>query len=72
MEDFSNLWVTTRLFLFNDWKDIVKTLEDYFHTKIIINPLSTDKALIRSSLCNFEELAENPVSGRGLGHFTSS
>lgn len=32
-EDFSSLWVITRLFPFNDWKDIAKKLEEHSHSK---------------------------------------
>lgn len=36
-ENFNNLWVISRLF--NEWMEITKTLEEFFQTKVIINPL---------------------------------
>ena len=38
-EDFSYLWVLSRLFSFDDWKKIAEFLEYFFQVKIIINPL---------------------------------
>lgn len=37
-EDFNNLWIGSRLFEFDDWKEIAKVLEEMFNTKVIINP----------------------------------
>lgn len=46
-ENFNNLWVISRLFVFNDWMEITKTLEELFQTKVIIHPLSDENALIK-------------------------
>lgn len=42
--DFDNLWVVTGLFAHNDWKEIKVTLENYFQSNVLNNPLFDDKA----------------------------
>lgn len=32
-EDFSNLWIVSRLFEFNEWLEIAKILKDYFQSR---------------------------------------
>ena len=54
-EDFDNLWIISRLFAFEDWKKIRKTLEDLFQSKIIIYPLFAENVLIK--------LAEGSLEG---------
>ncbi|KAA0041855.1 mediator of RNA polymerase II transcription subunit 11 [Cucumis melo var. makuwa] len=49
--------------------DIVKTLEAHFQDKISFNPLYADKALIRLSRRNLEDLVETP--GMGFNSFLS-
>lgn len=46
--------------MFNDWKDIVKTLVDFFQTKVIINPLFAKNALIKFDHGNLDELINFP------------
>ena len=43
-EDFSNLWIVSKLFDFNDWSEIARTLKDYFQSEIIGNPLFAKNA----------------------------
>lgn len=33
-EDFDNLWVVSRLFAFDEWKDIVSFLEEFIKSKL--------------------------------------
>ena len=46
-ENFNNLWVLNRLFIFYDLKDILLYLKDLFQVKISISPLFADKAIIQ-------------------------
>ena len=69
MEDFDSLWIISRLFLYNDWKDIVKNLEEHIQTKICTNALFVDKALICLTRGNFENLIENPSKWWHFGPF---
>lgn len=55
-----NLWVISRLFVFNEWREIAKFLEDDFSVKFIINPLFANKALIRVDQGQMEDLVEAP------------
>lgn len=55
-ENFNNLWVLNRLFIFDDWKDIVSHLEDLFQAKISLNPLFADKAIIKVSKGKIEDM----------------
>lgn len=59
-EDFENLWVVSRLFAFDEWKDIVSFLEGLYQTKISINPLFADKALIKTSQGNLKKIIVTP------------
>ena len=68
-EDFKSLWIVTRLFEFNDWKDVKIVLEDHFHSIITINPLSANKAIIESPLCNLEDKVEFLGKWQGYGLF---
>lgn len=52
-ENFNNLWVLSRLFVFDDWKDIAKFLEELY--KVKINLLFADKALIKVTQGNIED-----------------
>lgn len=63
-EDFSNFWVISRLFVFNEWKEIAKFLEDYFNLKFNINPLFADKAWVKVDQGQLENLIEAPVNGK--------
>lgn len=65
-EDFSNLSIVSRLFVFNEWKEIAKALERVFNTKIIINPLFADLALIKFDKGRLEELIENKENGKNM------
>lgn len=49
-EDFTNPWVISRLLEYNDWKSLSTVLKSRFKTKVIINPLFSDKALIKIGL----------------------
>lgn len=55
-EDFNNLWVLTRLFLLDEWKDISTFLEDLFQVKININPLLANKAIIKVTQGKLEDM----------------
>lgn len=66
-EDFSNLWTLSRLFIFNEWKDIAMYLEEIFKAKIIINPLFADNALIKIDQGRLEELIETPGKWHEFG-----
>lgn len=57
-EDFNNLWIVSRLFQFNNQKEIASTLEVYFQIKVIINPLFVENALIEINQGNLEDLIE--------------
>lgn len=46
-EDFTNMWVITQLFVFDEWTKVAKFVEEIFQVKVIINPLFADKALIK-------------------------
>lgn len=45
--DLENLWIVSRLFAHNEWKEIKATFEDHFQSKVLINPLFDDKTLIK-------------------------
>lgn len=63
-EDFSNLWIVTRLLEFNDRIEIAKTLIDYFQSKVIINPVFAENALIKLDQGSIGDLIE----GQGRWH----
>ena len=63
MEDFNSLWIISRLVVYNEWKDIVKTLEEYFQVKISIH--MADKASI--CLPRVGRFYRDLVNGRVLG-----
>lgn len=63
-EDFRSLWVVSRLFMHNDWRDIIKFLQEHFQINTSLNPLFDDKALIRSSSRKLEDLIKNWGNGR--------
>ena len=44
--DFYNLWVASKLFEFDSWVKINEALKLFFDSKVIINPLFADNALI--------------------------
>ena len=44
--DFDNLWVGPKIIEFDSWVRINETLELFFDSKVIINPLFADNALI--------------------------
>uniref|UniRef100_A0A9I9EHS5 Uncharacterized protein n=1 Tax=Cucumis melo TaxID=3656 RepID=A0A9I9EHS5_CUCME len=56
--NFESLWIVTKVFAFDDWQMIRKSLEEYFQAKIVINPLfgenafiSIDQDSIKDSIC---------------------
>ena len=53
----------------NDWRDIIKFLEEHFQINISFNPLFEDKALIRSSSGKLEDLIEKPGKSKCYGLF---
>lgn len=55
-EDFNNLWIITRLFVFDNLKEITSFLEDMFQVKIIINPFFDDKAIIKVNHGKLDDL----------------
>ena len=61
--------VITRLFEINDWKDIKNVLEDHFHSKITINTLFANKAIIKSSLCNLKDKVGSSIKWQRYGLF---
>ncbi|TYJ99818.1 kinesin heavy chain-like [Cucumis melo var. makuwa] len=44
--NFESLWIVTKVFAFDDWQMIRKSLEEYFQAKIVINPLFGENAFI--------------------------
>lgn len=46
------------------WKEIAKLLEELFKTKVIINPLFTDKALTKIDKGQPQDLIEAQANGR--------
>ena len=68
-QDSDNLWVVSRLFLFNDWKEIAKTLEDIFQLKVIINPLFAENVLIQIDHPMMEELIVFSGKWQEIGKF---
>lgn len=68
-EDFNNLWVITRLFSFNEWREIANALEAHFSVKFIFNPLCAKKALIRTDHEKIEDLIEAPGKWQTFGQF---
>ena len=46
-EDFNDLWIINKLFIFDEWIQISQLLEDRFQVKVIINLLFVDKAIIK-------------------------
>lgn len=54
--DFNNLWVISRLFEFNDWKEITKLLEELFQSEVTISPLFAENALISLDHNRWEDL----------------
>lgn len=55
-EDFNNLWIISRMFVFNEWKEIKKAVENFLQQKVIINPLFVDNALIKINQGKLEDL----------------
>lgn len=43
---FDQLWIVTKLFALDNWREIRKVLEFLFQTKIVISPLFDENALI--------------------------
>lgn len=68
-EDFSNLWIISRLFVFNDWREIAICLENHLKTKVIINLLFADNVLIEVYQGSLENLIENPCKWQEFGPF---
>lgn len=68
-EDFNNLWVITRLFVLDDWNAIRKHLEDLFNVNFTINPLFSNKALIKSEVGRMEEWSDAPGKWQDFGQF---
>ena len=59
-KNFSNLWILSRLFAFDEWKDIKAHLEDLFNINININPLYADKAVIKVPKAKVEDVIITP------------
>lgn len=68
-EDFNNLWIISRLFVFDNWKEIKQTLEEWFNSKLIINPLFAENALIKLDQGSIEDFIEKPEKWQELGPF---
>lgn len=43
--NFNILFVVSRLFAYYTWKYVCSVLEDYFHYKVLINPVMADKGI---------------------------
>lgn len=65
-EDFNNLWIISRLFVFDNWKEIKQTLEEWFNSKLIINPLFAENALIKLDQGSIEDFIEKPEKWQEL------
>lgn len=59
--EYDNLWIISRLFVFDDWREIKQTLEEWFNTKLIIKPLFEENALIKLD----QGLIENYIEKSG-------
>lgn len=61
MEDFNNLWIISRLFVFSDSdsKKITKLLEVFFQIQVFINPLFAGNTLIKIDQGDLGELIES-------------
>lgn len=66
--EYDNLWIISRLFIFDDWREIKQTLEEWFNTKLIIKPLFEENALIKLDQGLIENFTlknqENQENGR--------
>ena len=58
--DFDILWVVSKLFEFDSWVKVNEALELFFDSKVIINPLFADNALIELDRGPLKEFIENP------------
>lgn len=61
--------MVSRLFEFNDWNEIARTLKLYLNAEVIINPLFVHKALIKVDQRKLEELMVQPHKWFELGKF---
>ena len=68
-EDFENLCILSRFFVFDDWKEIRKTMEDLFQSKIIINPLFVENALIKLDEGSLKEFVGKEAVWQVMGPF---
>lgn len=55
--------------MFDDGKEIAKTLVDYIQTKVIINPLFPENALIKIHHERMEEIIASPSKWQEIGKF---
>lgn len=67
--NFENLWIVSKLFASDDWRVIQKQLEEFLQTKIIINPLFGENALIKGQS---RTLFVKKESGKPRGIFISN
>ena len=67
--DFDNLWVVSKLFKFDSWVKINEALELFFDSKVILNPLFADNALIESERGPLKEFIDSPGKWQYFGAF---
>ena len=70
MEDFSNLRILSRLFAFDEWKDIKDHIENLFNININTNPLYADKAAIEVTKGKVEDGIITPEKWFNYRNFT--
>ena len=58
--DFDNLLVVSELYEFDTWVKVNEALELFFNSKVIINPLFADNAMIELERGPLKEFIENP------------
>ena len=67
--NYDHIWIVTRLFAFDDWKEIWKILETYFGTSIIINPLYDENSLISIGWALIEDFITEVERWQAMGSF---
>lgn len=57
------------MFVFNEWKEIKKAVENFLQHKVIINPLFVDNALIKINQGKLEDLIVTSRKWQAIGPF---